>query len=62
MSMEQLIRLIAGSFIVASVALGAFVSPWWLLFTVFVGMNLIQSSFTKWCLMEDILRRAGVAK
>ena len=62
MSMEQLIRLIAGSFIVASVALGTFVSPWWLLFTVFVGMNLIQSSFTKWCLMEDILRRAGVAK
>ncbi|MDX1566270.1 MAG: DUF2892 domain-containing protein [Longimicrobiales bacterium] len=60
MTMERKIRLIAGSFILASLALGWFVSPWWYLFTAFVGVNLIQSSFTKWCLMEDILRWTGV--
>ena len=56
MSLEHKIRLIAGTFILVSLALAWFVSPWWLLFTVFVGINLIQSSFTRWCLMEDILR------
>ena len=60
MSMESKIRLIAGTFVLASLALGAFVSPWWLLLTAFVGVNLIQSSFTRWCLMEDILRGTGV--
>jgi hypothetical protein len=60
MSMDQKIRVIAGTFILASVALGLWVSPWWLAFTAFVGVNLIQSSFTKWCLMEDILRATGV--
>ena len=62
MSMDQKIRTIAGTFILASVALGVWVSPWWLAFTAFVGVNLIQSSFTKWCLMEDILRATGVHK
>ena len=62
MSMDQKIRMIAGAFILASVALGVWVSPWWLAFTAFVGVNLIQSSFTKWCLMEDILRATGVHK
>lgn len=62
MSMNQKIRVIAGVFILASVALGVWVSPWWLAFTAFVGLNLIQSSFTKWCLMEDILRATGVHK
>lgn len=60
MSMDQKIRIIAGTFILASVALGVWVSPWWLAFTAFVGVNLIQSSITKWCLMEDILRATGV--
>jgi hypothetical protein len=60
MTMDQKIRMIAGSIILATLALGWSVSPWWFLFTAFVGVNLIQSSFTKWCLMEDILRATGV--
>ncbi len=56
MTMERKIRLIAGTLILASLALGWWVSPYWFLFTAFVGVNLIQSSITKWCLMEDILR------
>ena len=60
MSMERKIRTIAGSFILLSLALGTWVSPWWYLFTAFVGVNLIQSAFTRWCLMEDILRSTGV--
>jgi hypothetical protein len=60
MSMERWIRLIAGAFIVASLALGYFVSPYWYLFTLFVGANLFQSALTRWCLMEKILNRFGV--
>ena len=55
MSLEHQIRLIAGTFILVSLALGHWVNPNWLWLTAFVGINLIQSSFTKWCLMEDIL-------
>ena len=57
MSMEAAIRIIAGSFVLISLALAHWVSAAWLFFTAFVGLNLIQSAFTKWCLMEDILRR-----
>jgi hypothetical protein len=60
MTMERKIRAIAGSFILASLALGVWVSPYWFFFTAFVGVNLIQSAFTKWCLMEDILRWTGL--
>lgn len=60
MRMQYLIRRIAGTFVLASLALGYWVSPWWHLFTAFVALNLIQSSFTRWCLMEDILRKVGV--
>ncbi len=61
----QLVRLIAGTFILMSLALGVpgspvFVSSWWLAFTAFVGANLLQSALTGWCLMETILRRLGV--
>jgi hypothetical protein len=62
MHMHYIIRRIAGTFVLASLALGYWVSPWWFLFTAFVGINLLQSSFTKWCLMEDILAKLGVAK
>ncbi len=62
MSLERWIRLIAGSFIIASVALSYFQSPLWLWFTLFVGLNLFQSALTRWCLMEDILRRLGVGR
>ena len=58
-SMEQKIRLIAGTFILVSLALAVWVSQWWLLFTAFVGVNLVQSALTGWCLMEDILRKTG---
>ncbi len=59
MTMERLIRLIVGTFILASLALGYWVSHWFFLFTAFVGANLFQSALTKWCLMEDILAKFG---
>ena len=62
MKMEQWIRAIAGTFILVSVGLGWFHSRYWLLFTAFVGLSLLQSAFTKWCLMEEILDKLGVAK
>jgi len=61
MKMEQWIRAIAGVFILISVGLGYFHHRYWLFFTAFVGLNLLQSAFTKWCLMEDILKKLGVA-
>lgn len=62
MSREHIIRLIAGTFVLSSLALGWFVSPYWFLFTAFVGLNLFQSALTKWCLMEDILRKFQIGK
>ena len=59
MTIEQYIRAIAGTFIVVSLALGYFVTPWAYLFTAFVGLNLFQSAFTRWCLMEKFLERLG---
>jgi hypothetical protein len=49
---------VAGIFIVASVALGVWANPWWFAFTAFVGLNLAQSAFSKWCPMMTILQRA----
>jgi len=60
MLLERWIRAIAGTFILLSLALGYWVSEWFYLFTAFVGLNLLQSAFTKWCLMENILRKFGV--
>lgn len=60
--MHYIIRGIAGTFVLLSVALGYWVSPYWFLFTAFVGFNLLQSSFTKWCLMEDMLSSLGSHK
>ncbi len=60
MSVNDYLRFAAGFFILLSVALGVWVSPWWLLFTAFVGANLLQSAFTKWCPLMTILRLAGV--
>ena len=59
-TLEQKIRAIAGTFILASLGLGWYVSSWWFLFTAFVGLNLFQSAFTNWCPMMAILRAAGV--
>ncbi len=60
MCQDQIIRRFAGVFILLSLALGYWVSPAWLLFTAFVGLNLLQSAFTGWCPMMVILRRAGL--
>ncbi|HVB85157.1 MAG TPA: DUF2892 domain-containing protein [Candidatus Dormibacteraeota bacterium] len=60
MNVERYLRLVAGAFVVLSVALGYWVSPYWFLFTAFVGLNLFQSAFTNWCPMMAILRMAGV--
>ena len=62
MKMEQYIRAIAGLFILGSLALGYFVNQNWYLFTAFVGVNLLQSGITRWCLMEDILKGTGIHK
>ena len=58
--MERIIRAIAGIFILLSLALAIYVNINWLWFTAFVGVNLFQSSITKWCLMEKILKKLGV--
>jgi hypothetical protein len=60
MTIDRYIRLIAGTFVVLSVALGYWVSPYWFLFTAFVGLNLFQSAFTNTCPMMAILRKMGV--
>jgi hypothetical protein len=60
MVLEQWIRLIAGTLILLSLALSQVHSVYWLWFTAFVGANLFQSAVTRWCLMEDILRKLGV--
>ena len=59
MTVERYLRMIAGSFVVASLALGYFVSEYWYLFTAFVGLNLFQSAFSNWCPMMTILRKLG---
>jgi len=59
MTIERYIRIIAGAFVLVSALLGYFVHRNWLFFTMFVGANLLQSGFTKWCLMEDILKKLG---
>lgn len=61
MPIESQIRAIAGTFILASLALAHWVDPRFLWFTAFVGANLLQSAFTRWCLMEVILRKLGTA-
>ena len=65
MTSWQFVRVIAGIFILLSLALGVQGSPLfhnvnWLWFTAFVGANLLQSGFSKWCLMEVILRKLGM--
>ena len=56
---NRIIRAIAGTFILISLLLAIYVNQNWLWFTAFVGVNLLQSSITKWCLMEDILKKLG---
>jgi hypothetical protein len=60
MTIERYLRAIAGFFILAGVLLAYFHSLYWLLFTGFVGLNLLQSAFTNWCPMITILKKLGV--
>lgn len=60
MNVERALRLIAGAFVVLSVLLGMYVHPYFLWFTVFVGLNLFQSAFSNWCPMMTILRKSGL--
>ncbi len=62
MSTDRWIRIIAGTFVMVSLALAHWVNPNWLWFTAFVGVNLFQSGITRWCLMEDILVKAKIAR
>lgn len=55
-------RVIVGTMVLLSVVLTVYVNPNWMWFTVFIGVNLIQSAFTKWCLLETILMKLGVKK
>ncbi len=60
MTVNEALRMIAGLFVFLSLALGYWVHPAWLLFTAFVGLNLFQSAFTKWCPMMWLLQKAGL--
>jgi hypothetical protein len=60
MTVERALRLLAGFFVMATLALGYWVSPWWFLFTAFVGLNLFQSAFTNWCPAMAIFRKLGL--
>ena len=60
MSIERIVLAFAGSVVTLSVILAHFVSPWWLLLTLFVGLNLLQSSFTGFCPLASVLRMLGV--
>jgi hypothetical protein len=57
---NRIVRAVAGMFILISLLLSIYVNQNWLWFTAFVGANLLQSSITKWCLMEDILDKLGI--
>ena len=65
MTVERIVRIVAGSFVMLSLALGVEASPLfhstnWLWFTAFVGFNLFQSGFTRFCPLDTILKKAGV--
>jgi len=60
MNIERALRLIAGLFIILSAGLAYYVDPRWIFFTAFVGLNLLQSSFTNWCPMMSLLRKLGL--
>lgn len=62
MKREDIIRAVAGTFVLASLALGYWLDPRFWLFTAFVGLNLFQSAFTHFCPLEMILKRVGVGR
>ena len=60
MRQRDLFRIAVGLMILASVALGTWVSPYWFLFTTFIGLNMFQSAFTRFCPLDRILERTGL--
>ena len=60
MTVTRTVHAIAGALVVLTVSLGLLVSSWFFAFTAFVGANLLQSAFTRWCLMASLLRRLGM--
>lgn len=60
MNVTRTLHTVAGAFILISLVLAQFVSPKWLYFTAFVGLNLFQSGFSNWCMMSKILKKLGV--
>lgn len=60
MTIEKALRIMAGIMILLSVALTHFVSPWWILFTIFIGINLLQSGFTNWCPAISLFKAMGL--
>ncbi len=60
MTIDRMLRMLAGAFVLLSLALGHWVHPGWYLFTAFVGLNLFQSAFTNWCPAMAILRKLGL--
>lgn len=60
MTIKDIMRLVPGLMVVFSIFMGIYVNIWWLALAVFVGLNLVQSAFTKWCLLESILRKMGI--
>jgi len=62
MSLERWLRLTAGVFVLLSLALAYWVSPYWLIFTALVGVNLVQSAFSDWCPAMAFLRRIGAGQ
>ena len=62
MTINEGLRMVAGLFVLLSVALGYWVHPGWFAFTAFVGVNLLQSAFTKWCPMMWLLGKLGLRR
>ena len=62
MTIERGLRLMAGAFVLVSLALGHWVSPYWYLFTAFVGLNLLESGFTDWCPAMWLLGKLGLKR
>lgn len=60
MTVDRYLRMVAGFFIVLSLVLSQVHSPYWLWFTAFVGLNLLQSAFTNWCPLMTLLRKLGI--
>lgn len=60
MTVERYLRMIAGALILVSLGLSHYVDPRWIYFTIFIGLNLLQSAFTDWCPMMTILKKLGV--